>query len=59
MSLLEYTPEENDWKLLISKDFQHYYNKNSVLAGGVAALSTYIACFLEFKKKSSKKDFHK
>jgi 5-methylcytosine-specific restriction endonuclease McrA len=51
MTLLEYTPEENDWKLLISRKFKEYYNENSVAVGGITPLSTLISCFLEFKGK--------
>lgn len=51
MTLLEYTAEENDWKLMASKEFKEYYSNNSVIVGGLTPLSTFIACFLEFKRK--------
>lgn len=51
MTLLEYSPEENDWKLLISDEFKDYYRDNSVLVGGLTPISTYIACFIEFKTR--------
>jgi hypothetical protein len=52
MTLLEYTPEENDWKLLISREFKEYFNENSVAVGGITPLSTLISSFLEFKEKN-------
>jgi len=52
MTLLEYSPEENDWEILLSKEFKTYYKENSVIVGGLAPLSTYIACFIEFKTQS-------
>lgn len=54
LTLLDYTVEEDDWKLLASKKFQLYYIGNSVSVGGLTPLSTYVACFIEFKKRTLK-----
>lgn len=55
MRLLEYKAEENDWKLLISKEFKKYYRENTVLVGGIVPISSFIACFIEYKKQHSEK----
>lgn len=49
MTLLGYTAEATDWKLLISEQFKNYYLENSVVVGGCISISTFIASFMEFK----------
>lgn len=55
MTQLKYKPEEDDIILIHSEEFRGYYNKNSIVVGGSVALSTYLACFLEFKELNKKK----
>lgn len=54
MTLLAYTPEEEDGLILISKEFKDYCRNNSVMVGGLTSISTFIACLIEFKNHVKK-----
>ena len=47
---LNYSLEGDDDKLVRSKGFKKYLKGNAILVGGKIADSTFVACFIEYKK---------
>jgi len=54
METLEYVPQDDDYKLLISEEFKEFYFQSAVFVGGKISMATRIACFIEYKKLKDK-----